>query len=174
MHAADDSRFPGIVFYGSPILASEGSTIQSADTGISLSIPEISLSEKKVDFIIHPCFSCPFELPPGYEPASPVYLIQPSRKVNIKGRGATLEIQHYVCLVSEEDCEEMAFFSGSLTPQVRESGPVYVFKEIKQAKGLFKPNCQVSQIVLSHFCLSMIARKISPNKGIMLGFALEL
>ena len=95
-----------------------------------------------------------------------MYLIQPSRKVNIKG-GATLEIHHYANLVSEEDCEEMAFFSARLDPIIRESGPVYVFEKIRQAKGLFKPNCQIGQIVLSHFCLSMVGREGSSNNGII-------
>ena len=44
----------------------------------------------------------------------------------------------------------MVFLS---TPEFRESGPVYVFKEIKEAKGVFKPEYQVGEIALRHFCL---------------------
>lgn len=158
-----DSSFPGVVFYGSPIqenVTSEGATILSEDTGISLSIPKHSLShgEDKVDLLIHPCFSGPFELPPGYKSASPAYLIQPSRRVNLQ-RDITLEIHHYANLVSEEDCEEMVFLSASPTPQFRQSRPVYIFKELKQNKGIFKTNSQVGQIRVSHFCLLKICRR---------------
>lgn len=50
--------------------------------GVSVSIPEGALKEEdSTDLLIHPCFSGPFELPAGYESASPAYLIQPSRRV---------------------------------------------------------------------------------------------
>ena len=164
-----DSAFPGIVFYGSPIqesVTSEGATILSEDTGISLSIPEHSLSHgEEIDLLIHPCLSGPFELPPGYESASPAYLIQPSRRANLQ-RDVTLEIHHYSNLVSEEDCEEMAFLSASTTPQFRQSGPVYIFKEIKETKGIFTPNSQVGQIRGSHFCFMKIARWIRRRSSI--------
>ena len=107
---------------------------------------------------IHPCFSGPFELSPGYESASPAYLIHSTRRVNLQ-RNVTLQIHHYANLVSEEDCEEMVFLSASTTPQFQQSRPVYIFKEIKQAKGIFKPNCQVGKIVVSHFCFVKICRK---------------
>ena len=158
-----DSGFPGVVFWDAPIhhcITSQGATIQSPHTGISLSIPEQALSstEKDVDLLIHPCFSGPFELPAGYESTSPAYLIQPSRSVKIE-RDVTLQIHHYASLQSEEDCAEMTFLSGSPTPRYRDSKPVYVFKEIKLCKGIFKPNSQIGEIALRHFCFMTIARK---------------
>ena len=160
-----------MVFWDAPIhhcITSQGATIQSPHTGISLSIPEQALSskEKDVDLLIHPCLNGPFELPAGYESASPTYLIQPSRRVKFH-RDATLQIHHYASLQSEEDCDEMAFLSASPKPQYRESVPVYIFEELKYRQGSFRPNSQVGEIRLQHFCLTKIGRKRkgSPQSG---------
>ena len=149
-----------MVFWDAPIhhcITSQGATIQSPHTGISLSIPEQALSstEEDVDLLIHPCFSGPFELPAGYESASPAYLIQPSRRVKFH-RDITLQIHHSAKLQSEEDCEEMVFLSASPTPQYRHFKPVYIFKVIKQSRENFRPNSQVGEIRLQHFCLTKI------------------
>lgn len=158
------SGFPGVTFWDAPIqqcITSQGATIQPPHAGISLLIPEQALSptEEDVDLLIHPCFSGPFELPAGYKSASPAYLIQPSRKVEIH-RDITLQIHHYASLQSEDDCEELAFFLASATPRYRRSKPVYVFKEVKKSKGMFRPNSQVGEIAIRHFCFSKIGRKI--------------
>ena len=143
-----------MVFWDAPIhhyITSQGATIQSPHTGISLSIPEQALSstEKDVDLLIHPCLNGPFELPAGYESASPAYLIQPSRRGKFH-RDITLQIHHHADLRSEKDCEEMAFLSASPKPQYRGSVPVYIFEEIKHRQGNFRPNCQVCEIRLQH------------------------
>ena len=145
-------------------ITSQGATIQSPHTGISLSIPEQALSstEKDVDLLIHPCLNGPFQLPAGYESASPAYLIQPSSSVKFH-RGAILRIHHYASLQSEEDCEEMAFLSATPTPQYRQSKPVYIFEEIKHRQGSFRPNSQVGEIRLQHFCLIKVGRKRKGN-----------
>ena len=155
--------FPGMVFWGAPIhqhITSQGATIQPTDIGISLHIPEEALSstEMDVDLVIRPCFSGPFELPAGYESASPAYLIQPNRKWKLQ-RPATLQIHHHARLRDEGDCEEMAFLSASLVPEYRQSKPVYVFTEIKHSSGAFQPGSQVGEIDLQHFCGIKIARK---------------
>ena len=114
---------------------------------------------------IYPCFTGPFQLPDDCESASPAYLIKPSRRVEFK-KDVRVEIHHYVCLESEEDCEDMVFLSASATPEFRESGPVYVFKEIKEAKGVFQPGYQVGEIALRHFCLVKVGkRKRSESPG---------
>ena len=155
----------GIKFCGNPFQYSvtpQGAVIEPPHTGLSLSIPNKTLSstEKSVDLLIHPCFSGPFELPSGYEPASPAYLIELSRKVDIL-RDVTVRVHHYACLQSEEDCEEIAFLSASPIPQYREYGPVYIFKEIKKSKGVFSMKSQVGEIALRHFCLMKLGRKSS-------------
>ena len=118
-----------------------------------------------MDLLIRPCFNIPFKLPPGYEPASPAYLIQPSRMVKIQ-RDVTLKIHHYTSLKSREDCEEMAFLTASPEPASQGLQSVYLFKETKFSKGIFKPNNQVGEITVQHFCFQMIARKrTSSSKG---------
>jgi hypothetical protein len=166
------SGFPGIIFYGSPnrySITSKEATIKSSDTGLSLFIPEQSLDldtdvrlvtplDTDVKVTIHSCFNGPFELPDGYEPASPAYHIQMSRKVHLQ-ISATLEIHHYARLQSEEDCAGMAFLSASATPQYRQFKPVYVFKKVEGSKGIFKPWSQIGTIAIQHFCNMMIARQ---------------
>ena len=155
-----DPSFPRVIFWGPPhqyCITSRGASIHLPDIGIKLSIPEQALisTEKDVDLLIRPCYTGPFEMPAGYESASPTYLIQPSRKVNIQ-KDVTLEIHHHASLQSEDDCKEMAFLSASSTPQ---SQPAYVFKEITQSMGIFLPHIQVGKIGLRHFCFIKIAKR---------------
>ena len=89
----------GIRFFGDPIsrsITQAETTITALDAGIVVSIPEHSLSneEGSVDLLVHPCFSGPFQLPYGYESASPAYLIQPSRKVKFLN-SVTIQIHHH-------------------------------------------------------------------------------
>ena len=134
-----------------------GTTVLSE--GISVAIPEGTLQEEdSTDLLIQPCFSGPFELPAGYESASPAYLIQPSRRVRIR-KDVTIRMHHYAHLETEEDCEEMVFVSASTTPQDTPSGPVYKFKVITGARSIFRPRDPVGEITLRHFCLQKTARK---------------
>ena len=127
--------------------------------GISVSIPADSLgsSAEPVELSIRPCFSGPFELPDQYESASPAYLIHHD-KMDFQ-KDITIRMHHYASLQSEEDCEDMAFLSASSTPEYRGSRPVYTFKEIHGAKGIFRPGDQVGEISLRHFSFSKVARK---------------
>ena len=153
------------MFYKSPIserITSSGVTIDRLqDMGISISVPEGSLSpsEEPLDLHIHPCFRGPFKLPKKYKSASPAYLISLSRKITSQ-KDVTLRIHHYASLESEEDCEEMAFLSAISTPEYIESHqdegvehPVYNFKKICGANGKFRPGDQVGEISLRHFCI---------------------
>ena len=131
------------------------------DVGISVFIPENSLSieEEFLDLSIHPCFSGPFELPDGYESASPTYLITHSKRVTFS-KDVTVRMHHYACLKSEEDCKDMVFLSASSTPVYRESSAaVYVFRKIQGAMGIFKPGDQVGEISLRHFCFIKIGKR---------------
>ena len=143
------------------ITSTETSIHRLENVGISIFIPENSLSieEEFLDLSVHPCFSGPFELPDGYKSASPTYLITHSRRV-IFLKDVTVKIHHYACLKREEDCEDMVFLSASSTPVYGESGPpVYVFRRIQGAKGIFKPGDQVGEISLRHFCLLKIGKR---------------
>ena len=170
-YAEINPDYPGIVFHKTPIskrITFSGVTIdQLQDMGISISVPEGSLSpsEEPLDLHIRPCFRGPFRLPKEYKPASPAYLIHHSKKTNFH-KDITVRIHHYACLGSEEDCEEMTFLSASSTPEYIESHqdegvvhPVYTFKKIRGDNGKFRPGDQVGEISLRHFCILEIVRR---------------
>ena len=127
--------------------------------GITISVPEGTLREEdSTDLLIHPCISGPFELPAGYEPASPAYLVQLSRAVTMH-KDVTVRMHHYADLQTEEDCEEMVFVSASHTPVDTQSGPVYRFKEVTGAWCIFRPRDPVGEITVQHFCCFGICRR---------------
>ena len=174
-HAEIDPDYPGIVFHKTPIskrVTSFGATInQLHDMGISISVPEGSLSpsEEPLDLHIRPCFCGSFVFPDNYRSASPAYLIRHSKKTNFH-KDITVRIHHYACLGSEEDCEEMTFLSASSTPEYIESHqdgvvhPVYTFKKIRGSKAKFRPGDQVGEISLRHFCLTKVVRRKRSKK----------
>ena len=41
-------------------------------------------------------------------------------------------------------------------PQYRESVPVYIFKKITRAKGIFQPESPFGEITLDHYCIIVI------------------
>ena len=164
-HAGIDQNFPEIVFYKTPIsihITSSGrATIDRLqDMGISISVPEGSLSpsEEPLDLHISPCFCGPFRLPQEYESASPAYLIHHSKKTNFQ-KDIIIRIHHYASIGSKEDCEKMAFLSASSTPEYIESHrgeahPMFTFKKIRGgANAEFRPGDQVGEISLRHFCI---------------------
>ena len=138
------------------------------DMGISLTVPQGSVSSscKHVDLHIRPCFSGPFQLPPGYESASPVYLISPSRKIDFL-KYITVRIHHNACLWSEEDCEDMAFFSASFEPQYTEDKqPAYTFKKMNGTNIRFKKGEQVGEISLRHFSGVKIGKRKRSSENV--------
>ena len=151
-----------------PITASGVSINRLEDMGVSLIVPESSISSscEHIDLHIRPCFSGPFKLPPGYESASPVYLISPSRKINFL-KDVIVRIYHNICLLSEEDCEDMAFFSASFKQHDSDKQPVYTFKKMDGTNTRFRRREQVGEISLRHFCAVKIERRkrSSPVKG---------
>ena len=164
-HFADvNTSYPGIFFYnyniGCKVTASGGEVANLADAGISLSFAEGSVhSSEPRSLVVRPCFAGPFKLPDGYVSASPAYLIHIGERVTFK-KDVILRIQHYASLQTEEDCDNMVFLSASSTPEY-EAGfrPIYTFKEIKGAKGVFKVGDQVGEIALRHFCIVKIGDK---------------
>ena len=150
-------------------ITSSGSSInQLEDMGVSLTVPEGSISSscEHIDLDIRPCFSGPFKLPPGYESASPVYLITSSRKINFL-KDIIVRIYHNACLWSEEDCEDMAFFSASFKPQyIEDNQPVYTFKKIDGTNTRFKKGEQVGEISLRHFCGVKIGKRKRSSENV--------
>lgn len=156
-----NSKYPEVLFYGAPITAQRtlmDSSIGCLDKhGISIFVPENSIcSEEEIsDMHIHPCFTGPFQLPDDYEPASPAYLI--CHKVHFQ-KDIIVRMCHYANLRSKADCEQMTFLTASSTPKYEESKPVYHFK-VNKAKGIFKPENQIGEIAIRHFCFKMIGKK---------------
>lgn len=149
------SEYSGINFLDDPQnrhITSAGANIELDNIGVAVSIPKQKEKEDSVDLLIRPCLNGPFKLPTGYKLASPIYLIEPSKKGTLQ-KPATVSIHHYANLVSEEDCAGMVFVSASATPRSTHSGPEYIFKKIEGSKKTFKPGSQVGQIELQHFCL---------------------
>ena len=127
--------------------------------GISVRIPENSfVDEAKVKVLIHPYSGGTFEMPDGYELASPVYCIQPSNDINFT-KDVILEIHHYANLQTDEDCKDMAFVSAPVTSQ--ESVPaVHVFQKIDVSKSSFRMRNSIGRTILRHFSLFAIVRWI--------------
>ena len=150
------------MFYKTPVslhITSSGATMDHLhDLGISISVPEGSLSsaEESLDLHVHACFHGPFRLPKGYKSASPAYLITHSRKADFQ-KDITIRIHHHARLAGEEDCAKMRFLSASSTPEYKESKPglhpVYTFRKVRGAKIRFASGDQVGEISLRHFCL---------------------
>ena len=162
----EDPDYEGILFSKGPqkISISPDNRIidLEEEIGISLSFPEKSLppTDSSLEFYIRPCFSGPFELPEHYTFMSPVYIIEPSREVEFREK-VTVRINHHAYLQSEEDCEDMVFLTASTTPEHRESGPVYVFRETQGAEGLFKPGEEqpFGEVKLNHFCCGALCKR---------------
>ena len=150
-------------------ITSHEKTVNLEEVGISLTFPENSLpsNEPPVEVTIQPCFSGSFIIPDGIESTSPAYVIKPNRKVKFE-KDIVLKIRHNANLQTEEDCENMVFLSSSSTPEYRESSPVYVFKEITDTKGLFRPGQErpLGEIQLNHI-FSIITTGIKRLKGII-------
>lgn len=129
--------------------------IDLEEAGITLSIPENALSstDPPLHLAIQPCFSGPFEVPQNVELVSPAYIVKPSRKVSFR-KEVLVKIWHHANLESEKDCEDMVFLSASITPEYRGDSPVYVFREVRGAKGVFKSREEqpAGKIALKHFC----------------------
>ena len=156
--------YPGILFSEgtkrATITATE-TNIDLEEVGISLSIPENSLSstEPPVKLEVQPCFSGPFVLPEDVELVSPVYIVKPSRRVTFQ-KEVLVKIWHHANLETEGDCEDMVFLSADTSPEYRGDTPVYVFKKIRGAKGSFRPGEEqpVGHIALKHFCLTTVGK----------------
>ena len=155
---------PDVTFHGDPketTVSTSSVVINMSDVGISLSIPEEALDpvESQLTLSIQPCLTGPFELPPDYEAVSPAYLIQPKGNGKLR-KDVRVRIQHCASLQNEEDCEDLAFLSASSTPEYRGSSPVYLFREVEEAKGVFKVGDQEGEIALKSLQLMRVAKRV--------------
>ena len=175
-----DERYPGIVITnGHHVIENLSCSAKEIDLeddiGISIVVPKDSLPpDESVDLVIQPCFSGSFKMPEDIEPASPAYLIEINKKVELK-KSLLVKIQHYANLQTEEDCNSMVFLRANSDPEYRGSKPVYIFKEVNRIEGKFTAGeSQVGEIELTHFSRWRIGKRsksISGNlKSVLLWF----
>lgn len=66
----------------------------------------------EVELTVQPCFSGPFNIPEGYDKASPVYMIKESKRSAMK-----IIIDHHTSIENEEDSSNMVFLQGDISPK---------------------------------------------------------
>ncbi len=139
-------------------MTSDGRKISWAEIGISFEIPEGAVPpEESLDLTVWPCTKGPFVLPPGYDLASPVFVIGPEIKFD---KEILLQMAHFVQLQSHGDCQRMTFLSAPSTPRsYKGEEPGYHFKVFKG--GVFQVDRSVGTVSLSHFCNLAIGRETS-------------
>ena len=139
-------------------MTSDGAHIRDwgEEIGIEFDIPPGAVPQgKQLDLSVWPCSAGPFQLPEGYELASPVFLISPSFQFSDE---VTLKMHHFYALETKEDCEDMAFLCSPATPSEGENQePIYQFGVL--SKGMFEPFQECGRMALKHFCLSGVGRK---------------
>jgi hypothetical protein len=135
------------------------------ELGIEFEIPPGAVPEGKgLNLSVWPCSAGPFQLPEGYDFASPVFLISPSFEFSCE---ITLKLYHFSSVLSAEDCKKMVFLSSPATHALtREETqkPVYQFRRL--GKGVFEPLQEFGEVALSHFCFTAVGRTSDASKNI--------
>ena len=127
------------------------------EIGVKFDIPPGAVPEgKELDLSVWPCVKGPFQLPIGYELASPVFLISPSFQFS---SSITLTMGHFSNLTTEEDCQRMVFLSAPTNPYVRETDNSHWYQFRIFRKGVFSPHHEYGQVSLTHFCYATIGCK---------------
>ena len=156
-HHKFDSSHPGICFLGDPWkknVGSDGGTISWKRIGLEINIPSGAVPQgKNLELQVRPCLSGPFDLPQGYQLASPVYLITPTFEFLKEVR---LSIAHFAGLDSKSDCDSMTFISSSSKPS-NAAQAKYVFKLL--SGGIFRKKEHHGVIYTKHFCLTGTAKQ---------------
>ena len=124
------------------------------DLGIMINIPPEAVSvshSNEVIVRINACIRGPFELPEGYEFASPIFHIEPGAKFAEKP--IELSMVHYLDVRDQQSCGGLQFISAP----VQTGSEKATIKFTHLDGGLFSPNRRIGQISLQHFCLIGIA-----------------
>ncbi len=155
-------RFRGVHFLsGSPwkvSVNSEAKKIQWKEIGVFIDIPEGAVPPEEIlNLTVCPCIKGPFVPPPGYQFASPVFIIGPEFNFEKK---VLLQLSHFIQLQSSHNCEKMVFLSARSTSQSTKDGKLgYHFKVLEG--GSFEVGRSVGSISLSHFCAVVVGREIN-------------
>ena len=147
-------------------IGQDGKTVSLIeDLGIVIDVPPGAIPNDHLDDVtvrINACVSGPFELPDGFELASPIFHIEPGAKFAEKP--VELSMVHFIDIGEEEHCSELKFVSAPLKQSSRSE---YERKEIRFKPldgGMFWPGRRMGKILLQHFCLIGIAR-LKREKG---------
>lgn len=143
------NEFPGVAFSkfsAQQTVDRKGATITGE--GVKLFIPEGAVpSTDKVDILLQSCLGGPFVLPDDYVFASPVFLFSPPFAFH---REVVLTIEHFACLDTDEDCNEIAFFTSKTKPTISKNEPYWYFHQYGEPK--FQRRSRFGTIHLRHFC----------------------
>ena len=131
-------------FYGTPWkqkVTSVGDHINRwQEIGVEFDIPPGAVPEgKELDLSVRPCIKSPFQLPIGYELASPAFLMSPSFQFS---SSITLTMGYFSNLETEEDCQ-------SSHNSICQNSRFYQFRFSR--KGVFSPRHEYGQVSLTHF-----------------------
>ena len=120
-----------------------------------------SESEGDSEFSVLPAVGGPFAMPPGYEPKSPIYMMNESNK-KIK-KNITVTMGHCANLESEKDCKKMIFLKGCADPVKEGSRLIYKFEVVAGANGKFAKGDRQGEITLQEAVPLCIANKQSKS-----------
>ena len=118
-------------------------------------------SEGDSEISVLPTIGGPFAMPEGYEPKSPVYIMNENNK-KLK-KCITVTMGHYANLKSEEDCRKMKFLKGCAYPVKEGSRLIYKFEVITGANGKFAKGDRQGEITLQEAVPLCIAYKQSTS-----------
>ena len=135
------------------------------DLGIIIDVPPGAVPDDHADDVtvrINACVSGPFELPDGYELASPIFHIEPGAKFTEKP--VELFMVHFIDVGDEEHCGELKFVSAPLKQSCQSEAEGKGIRLKHLDGGVFWPGRRIGKISLQHFCLIGIAR-LKHEKG---------
>ena len=146
-------------------IGQDGKTISLIeDLGIIVDIPHGAIpSDHPNDVIIkiNTCVSGPFELPDGFELASPVYHIEPG--VKFAEKLIELSMVHFINIKDVKQCSELMFISAppkqSCCQSEDEGKGTIMFKCLDG--GVFWPGRRMGKISLQHFCFIGIVQLLN-------------
>ena len=150
-------QHPNVTFYEQPKMATFTEltrTVDMPDVGMSLSITKLRRGEE-VSLLVHPCLAGQFVLPPGYAAVSPVVflIVQESTDEDLPETLA-VSIQHFACLKSKEDCDNMTFLLAATRDA--EGSELHAFTNVA---GEFNSCSNIGKVVLEEFGFLVVAQR---------------
>lgn len=128
---------------------SSGGVLDASAAGVTISIPSGAVPSGVIATVsVKLCSSGPFQFPEDYEPVSPIYLVETSKKIL---KPVELVISHDADLQSEEDYTSVVILTASLVPDYRGSTPSYPFRKV--SGGVFEVGRHVGKFTVTQLGL---------------------